>query len=158
MAMTDRHNSEHYLDPTAAAAIANCEKSGAHLPAEVFTVTIPGRFPDLNDMIKLAKAGHGSYQPYAIDKRRNTNTVAWLCKAAHAPKMRRVSVKITWYEPDARRDQDNISAAAKYIMDGLVLASVIPDDRQKYVAGIAHAWAVDKENPRVVVEIEEAGT
>ena len=120
-----------------------------------YRITIPGRLPDLNDMIAQAKRGRGKYQPYAKDKQQYTDMVAWLCKAAHVPHLTRVSVKIKWVEPDTRRDPDNIAAATKYIMDGIVEAGVIPDDRQKYVAGIAHGWAVDKSRPRVVIDIEE---
>lgn len=147
--MTDNRNAEHYPDYTAAQAIEMCAPRR-------YTFSIPGRMPDLNNMIALAKAGHGKYQPYAAHKRRWTDEVAWLCKAAHIPLMGRVSVKITWCEPDKRRDPDNIAAAAKYVMDGLVMAGVIRDDSQRYVSGISHVWNVDKESPRVVVEIEEA--
>lgn len=120
-----------------------------------YTVTIPGRMPDLNDMIAAAKAGRGKYQPYARDKGAYTDMVAWYCKAARVPHLPRVRVRITWIEPDARRDPDNIAAAAKYVMDGLVEAGVIQDDRQRYVAGIEHAWAVDRRRPRVEIEITE---
>ena len=146
--MTDNRNSEHYADPTAAKAIARCTPRS-------YTITIPGRFPDLNDMIAQAKRGRGRYQPYASEKAANTGLVAWACQTAHVPRLGRVRLKITWIEPDARRDPDNISAAQKYICDGLVMAGVIKDDGQRYMAGISHAWGVDKRNPRVVVEIEE---
>lgn len=119
-----------------------------------YTVTIPGRFPGLNDMIALAKRGRGKYQPYARDKATNTEMVAWCCKAAHIPPLKRAAIHITWVEPNERRDPDNIGAAQKYVLDGIVAAGVIPDDRQKYVSGITHEWKVDKANPRVIVEIE----
>lgn len=147
--MTDNRNSEHYHDPTAEKAIARCTPRS-------YTLTIPGRLPDLNDMIALAKAGHGKYQPYAAEKRRWTEEIAWLCKAARIPPLGRVSIKITWYEPDRIRDPDNISGGGtKPILDGLVMAGVMRDDGQRYVTGISHAWGVDKQRPRVVVEIEE---
>ncbi|MFT9076544.1 RusA family crossover junction endodeoxyribonuclease [Ethanoligenens sp.] len=145
--MTDSRNAEHYHDPTAAQAMQNCNRH--------FAIVISGKMPDLNDMIKLAKSGRGKYQPYAREKVRWTQEIAWECKRMHIPQLRRASVKIDWREPDARRDPDNIAAAAKYIMDGLVVAGVIRDDSQRYVTSISHVWHVDKQNPRVVVEIEE---
>lgn len=148
--MSTMRNVEHYPDPTAGTAIAHCKPHR-------YTVTIPGRMPDLNDMVRMAKAGRGRYQPYAIEKRHRTEEVAWCCKAAHIPRMNRVRVKIIWYEPDARRDPDNIiGGGTKPVLDGLVMAGVLDDDSQRYIIGIEHTWGVDKRNPRVVAEIEEA--
>lgn len=51
------------------------------------------------------------------------------------------------------RDPDNITGGQKFILDGLVRGGVIPDDSQKYIAGIIHRFRVDKRKPRVEVEI-----
>lgn len=112
---------------------------------------IPGRLPGLNEIIAAAKNGKGKYQPYALMKERYTNMVAWLAKKL--PRYNEVVLIITWYEPDQRRDPDNIMAGQKFIMDGLVEAGTIPDDGQKHVKGIAHRFRVDKVNPRAEVEI-----
>jgi Holliday junction resolvase RusA-like endonuclease len=69
------------------------------------------------------------------------------------PAYERVVLVITWYEPDRRRDPDNIMAGQKFILDGLVAAGTIPNDSQKYVRGIVHRFKVDRKNPRVEVEI-----
>jgi len=112
---------------------------------------IPGRLPGLNEIIAAAKNGKGKYQPYALMKERYTNMVAWLAKKL--PRYNEVVLIITWYEPDHRRDPDNIMAGQKFIMDGLVEAGTIPDDSQKHVKGIAHRFRVDRINPRIEVEI-----
>jgi Holliday junction resolvase RusA-like endonuclease len=112
---------------------------------------IPGRLPGLNEIIDAAKHGMYKYQPYAKMKAKYTNMVAWLAKKL--PTYERVAIIITWYEPNRHRDPDNISAAQKFIFDGLVAAGTIPDDSQRHIKGIVHRFRVDKENPRVEVEI-----
>lgn len=121
----------------------------------IYTITIPGRLPGLNDMIRQAKQGRRNYQPYALQKAIHTDTVACLCKAAHIPRLERVAVRAYWMEPNRKRDPDNVTAAIKYILDGMVKANVIPDDNQRHVDTIFHKVDVDKHNPRIVVEIEE---
>lgn len=114
---------------------------------------IPGRLPGTNDIIAAAKAGRGKYQPYAIMKEQYTTMVTWLAKKL--PKYERIDICITWYEPNRRRDIDNISGGTKFVLDGLVMAGTIPDDSQKHISSITHRFEIDKENPRVEVELEE---
>ena len=118
------------------------------------TIEYPGRLPGLNEIIKAAKQGRGKYQPYAIMKERYTSDIGWLAKKL--PAYERVDITITWYEPNRRRDIDNITGGGtKFIMDGLVAGGVIKDDSQRYVNSILHNFEVDKENPRIEIEIEE---
>jgi Holliday junction resolvase RusA-like endonuclease len=108
----------------------------------------------MNEIVAEAKKGKGKYQPYAQMKEKYTNMVAWV--AARMPKFNKIDVAITWVEPNMRRDPDNITAAQKFILDGLVRAGIIKDDSQKYVNSIIHRFKVDKRNPRVEVVLEEA--
>ena len=116
-------------------------------------IEIPGRLPGLNEIIDAAKAGRGKYQPYAIMKSEWTHTIAWLAK--QLPAYNRVDITITWHEPNARRDPDNIMGGQKFILDGLVIGGVIKDDSQRYINSVTHHFEVDTENPRIEVEIEE---
>jgi Holliday junction resolvase RusA-like endonuclease len=109
---------------------------------------IEGRLPGLNEMIEAAK---GHFGAYASMKQTYTDMVAWLAKKL--PKYQQVNITITWYEPNEKRDPDNIMAGQKFIMDGLVTAGTIPNDSQRHIKGIVHRFRVDKENPRVEVEI-----
>jgi len=111
---------------------------------------IPGRLPGLNEIIAAAKS---HYAKYSTEKKEYTEEVAWLAKQARLPKFEKAYLVITWYEPDHRRDPDNIMAGQKFILDGLVQAGVLPNDSQKYVRGIVHRFKVDRKNPRVEVEI-----
>ena len=115
-------------------------------------IEIPGRLPSLNDIIEAAKKGRGKYQPYAIMKEQYTSDIGWLAKKL--PAYERVDIIITWYEPDRRRDPDNISGGGtKFILDGLVAGGAIKNDSQRYVNSISHRFEVDRENPRVEIEI-----
>ncbi len=63
--------------------------------------------------------------------------------------------EITWYEPNANRDYDNIVFAKKFILDALVELKILPDDSLKYVRRANDEVKIDKENPRIEVVIKE---
>ena len=118
-------------------------------------IEYPGRLPGLNEIIDAAKQGRGKYQPYAQMKDRYTSEIGWLAKKL--PRYNRVDITITWYEPNRRRDIDNITGGGtKFILDGLVVGGAIKDDSQRYINSIAHQFEVDRENPRVEIEVKEA--
>jgi Holliday junction resolvase RusA-like endonuclease len=113
---------------------------------------IPGRLPGLNEIIDAAKSHFGEY---ATMKETYTSIVGWYAKKL--PRYtKKVAIIITWYEPNRRRDIDNIMAGQKFILDGLVQAGTIPNDSQRYIAGILHKFSVNAENPRIEVEVVEA--
>ena len=116
-------------------------------------IIIPGRLPGMNEIITAAKKGSGKYQPYAMMKDQYTDIVTWLAKGL--PKREKVKIKITWYEPNMKRDIDNIAAGIKFILDGLVKAGVIKDDNQRYVKSIENIFETDTKNPRIEVQIED---
>lgn len=68
-----------------------------------------------------------------------------------------IALKITWYEKNKRRDIDNITFATKFIQDALVKCGILENDSQKYINRIEHNVSVDKDNPRIEVEIIEVG-
>lgn len=117
-------------------------------------IEYPGRLPGLNEIIDAAKQGRGKYQPYAIMKDRYTSEIGWLAKKL--PAYNRVDIVITWYEPNLRRDPDNIMAGQKFILDGLVAGGALPKDTRRHVNSITHIPEFDKENPRVEIEVQEA--
>jgi Holliday junction resolvase RusA-like endonuclease len=116
------------------------------------SLEIPGQFPSLNEVIRMAKS-HWSL--YAREKKKMTESVAWMASALKSHE-RPVSVTFTWWEPNARRDVDNCRAiGCKSILDGLVMAQVIKSDGQKHVQQLRDFFYVDRENPRVLVTIED---
>jgi len=115
------------------------------------SLTIPERLPGLNDIIKGAK--HSPYV-YAKEKRRLTDLVCLLAMAGLKPVTEPAYVHCHWYEHDLRRDPDNIAAGIKFVLDGLVLAKILPDDNRTWITGLQHTFhPIDRRNPRVVVEI-----
>lgn len=115
-------------------------------------ITIPGRLPGLNEYTTANRRN-----PYegARLKAKTEKDIGWAILASKREKLGAVRVKITWFERDERRDIDNVIFAQKFILDSLVRTKVIPDDSRKYVKEITHEVLVDKENPRIEVELEE---
>ena len=69
-----------------------------------------------------------------------------------------VMIHYSFYEPDKRRDLDNIAAVAhKFIQDALVKCRVIENDGWQYIKGFSDEFRVDKHNPRIEVTLIEAG-
>ena len=60
-----------------------------------------------------------------------------------------------WYEPNRKRDLDNISSfSRKVIQDALVHTNVLKNDGWKEITGFRDEFHVDSNNPRIEVEIE----
>lgn len=65
-------------------------------------------------------------------------------------------MQYAWYEPNRRRDFDNISSfGRKVIQDALVKAKVLQDDGWGYIKGFSDEFYVDSKNPRIEVLIVE---
>lgn len=119
-----------------------------------YKFTIRGTLPGLNELIEA--------------ERRNRFIGAKLKKQYEAVVMRAarslgnvefeepVYMVYHWYEKDRRRDKDNICAfGRKVIQDALVKARFLRNDGWKNIAGFEDRFYVDKDRPRVVVEILE---
>lgn len=116
--------------------------------------TISGRLTGLNEYINACR--ENKYIANKL-KKENENKViqgiygSFLKKGYKYP----IILKITWYEPNLRRDTDNIMFGIKFIQDALVKCKILENDSQKYVKGSYHEFSVDKVNPRIEVEIIE---
>jgi Holliday junction resolvase RusA-like endonuclease len=118
------------------------------------TLTIPGTLPGLNEYIAAERGGGGKYRAAAM--KRDAEQLVGLCARSQlrgvqfsAP----VTMHYTWYEPNRRRDKDNISFARKFIQDALVKAGILPGDGWACIEGFSDAFAVDPSNPRICVTI-----
>ena len=77
-------------------------------------------------------------------------------KAQHISKFKgKVSLAFRWYEENMKRDIDNISFAKKFILDSMVQSGIIESDGWRGVIGFTDDFYVDKENPRIEVDINE---
>lgn len=69
---------------------------------------------------------------------------------------KRVIIEYKWYEPNKKRDLDNISGfGKKVIQDALVECDVLKNDGWGYIGGFSDTFFIDKENPRIEVYIKE---
>jgi hypothetical protein len=115
---------------------------------------VDGPLPGMNEMVDAAKGAGGVGRHYARLK------AAWTLKVkAEARRQRilpvaRACLTFEWAEANRRRDPDNVAAAKKLVLDGLVAAGVLPKDGWKAVAGFRDIWAVSA-RPGVLVVIEE---
>lgn len=113
---------------------------------------IDGRLDGLNEYTKACRANR--YGANAMKRKNEAKVIegikrAGLKKAEQYP----LNIYIIWYEPNRRRDCDNITFATKFIQDALVKSGILEDDSQKYIVGVFHRILVDQENPRIEVEL-----
>lgn len=60
-----------------------------------------------------------------------------------------------FFEPNARRDPDNIMSSCKFIFDAMVKSKILENDSQKHVLGVAHYWTVSKVRVGAFVMIDD---
>ena len=115
------------------------------------TFTVPDRLPGYNELTR----GHWSARQRL--KETHMGIVVWCAKIDGVrPVKGLVEISITCYEPNHRRDHDNVVAgAAKIIMDALKNMGIIQGDGQKYVRYVPQPVQVDRIKPRVEIEIRE---
>lgn len=117
-----------------------------------YTFTIKGRLAGLNEIIDENRKGY-----HAGARQKKDEQFLIKLQARHLPAMKEpVSIHYTWYEPNRKRDWDNIMAGQKFIQDALVESHKLKNDGWNNICGISHDFAVDAENPRVVVTITDS--
>lgn len=66
----------------------------------------------------------------------------------------KVFITFAWFEPNKKRDLDNVAAGKKFILDALVSAGTISADNWSGVTGFSDTFYIDKDLPRVEVYID----
>lgn len=119
-----------------------------------YEFVINGRMPGLNEYINKERSNR--YMGSKMKKEWNEVT-----EYAIRQQLKRVQIigqvrlHYIFYEMNNRRDLDNVAGFAhKIIQDALVRTNVIKDDSPKYVVGFTDKFAIDRENPRILVMIE----
>lgn len=120
-----------------------------------YTFTIPFRLNNLNDYINAERTNR--YAAAQMKAKNEKIASAYILKSLKGVKIRSpVKMRYRWYEPDRRRDPDNISSfGRKVIHDALVRCGVLENDGWKNIAGFSDEFYIDKKMPRIEVEIEE---
>jgi hypothetical protein len=112
-------------------------------------ITIFGEFTDLNTYINAERTNR--FKAAKI-KKDNTKLCAWQTVGLPPITTNYNKIIFYWYVSNTRKDPDNIAFAKKYILDGLVDAKVLRNDRWKQISGFEDKFYVDKVKPRVEVE------
>lgn len=125
-----------------------------------YKFTVKGTLPGLNSYLKaerLFSKGHScgndmkqKYQSII------SNAIRAQLKRLHIDNP--VYIRYAYYEPNKRRDLDNIAGVAhKFIQDALVRCKVLDNDGWQNITGFEDKFFVDQDNPRIEVTIIEAG-
>jgi len=119
-------------------------------------LTIGKKFPSLNDTLRKAKRHWANYHK---EKSELTYLVKMHCKQQRLRKSRQpVFLQFTWYEPNRKRDMDNVSFAKKYVLDGMVEAGVLDNDSPRYISGWTERFLKAPRHGVDVIIVEQGDT
>lgn len=122
-----------------------------------YKLTVLGRFPSMNEFIEANRA---SKQKGNRMKQKAQNEIAFyiLDQLKRLRIDKPIYIKYEFYEPNKRRDLDNIAGFFhKVFQDALVDCRIIMNDSWHYIVGFSDDFFVDHKNPRIEIEIEEVG-
>ena len=123
----------------------------------IYTITIDGRFPSLNEYIEANRA----HKQKGNKMRKESEYIISMyimqqLRKVHIDKP--VFIRYRFFEPNKKRDLDNISGYFhKVFQDSLVYNNVIHNDSWQYITGFQDIFDVDNKHPRIEVEIIEQG-
>lgn len=125
-----------------------------------YRFVIKGKLPGLNEYLKAERSfrrghscGNDMKQEYQM---LISNAIRTQLKRLRIKSP--VYIKYKFYEPNKRRDLDNIAGVAhKFIQDALVKCKVLENDGWQHIRGFSDEFYVDQKNPRIEVILLEAG-
>lgn len=118
------------------------------------TLVIKGKLPSLNEYILACRSNRYAGAKMKADTERIIGI--YIARQMQCTTFKgAVKLSFRWYEPNKKRDLDNISFARKFILDALVRNGIIESDGWKGVAGFKDEFFVDKNFPRIEVDIYE---
>lgn len=109
-----------------------------------------GRLPSLNEYIEAERANRfkAAKMKKDLQERIGAEIRAANLKKAEPP----VKLFYVYYEPNKRRDKDNIAAIAhKFVQDSLVSCGILENDGWNDITGFTDEFFIDKKNPRIEV-------
>lgn len=120
-----------------------------------YKLIIPGRLAGMNEYTEQNR--RNKYAGASM-KAKEQARVEWAVRGQIKTKKLNppVNLAYTYYEPNKRRDKDNISAFAhKVVQDALTKTGLLENDGWAEIGNFSDEFFVDKENPRIEVRIEE---
>lgn len=117
-----------------------------------YTFTIQGRLAGLNEII-----AENRKSIYAGAQQKKDTQFLIKLMARNLPALKEpVCIHYHWYEPNRKRDWDNIMAGQKFVQDALVESHKLKNDGWNNICGLEHEFSVDEKNPRVEVTITDS--
>jgi Holliday junction resolvase RusA-like endonuclease len=117
-------------------------------------LTIPGTLPGLNEYISAERTS--KYKAAAMKKEAEKLIDLMIKTQMKGIEFQRpVIMHYWWFEPNKKRDKDNISFARKFVQDSLVRNGVLANDGWSEIERFDDMFSVDEKNPRVEIYIEE---
>lgn len=117
-------------------------------------LVIDGKLPGLNEYTNACRSAKGWQSGYRMKKKAEEQVIGAILSQLKGVKFTdSVYITFTWIEPNKNRDLDNVCFAKKFILDALVKCGVLTDDNRKHVTGFRDYFEIDKDNPRIEVEI-----
>lgn len=114
---------------------------------------IYSRLPTLNEYINKCR-----YNKFAGNsfKKMYQEYVEWCILSSKIKPKEKVSIVYKFYEENKRRDKDNVSSFAKKVInDALQETGILKNDNWECIELMTERFKVDKENPRIEVELYE---
>ena len=106
-----------------------------------------------NAVIDMAKSHWGQYSK---EKKIRTQAVALLCRVQKLhPVQSPPAIRIWFWQRAKRIEKDNLLINTKYLIDGLVMAGILLDDRWDNYTDLDFRFRIDRDNPRIIVEVIE---
>ena len=117
-------------------------------------IVVQGRLPGINDIVSASRTNR--YKANSEKKKAQLLVCHAIGNRKRLSCNKPVVVHLTYYEPNNRRDVDNITGGGnKVILDALVEMGVIVDDSRKWVKQVHPLVYTDAKNPRIEIEIKE---
>lgn len=116
-------------------------------------LTIIGRLDGLNDYTKACRTN--KFAGNKMKQENESHITIFIRNQLSEERFERVAIRFNWFEPNRKRDPDNIAFAKKFILDALVKEGVLKNDTQKYIEHFEDYFYVDASNPRVEVWLTE---
>lgn len=114
--------------------------------------TIHDRLPGINEYTAQQRAN--KYGGNLMKRHAQKGVEAEIRAAKLKPVKSPVTILYTFYEPNKRRDKDNIAGFAhKVIQDALVSCGILKDDAWDYITGYEDRFGIDKKHPHIDVEL-----
>lgn len=123
-----------------------------------YKVIIDGRYPSMNQFIEANRIGKGKWNKGNRMKQECQDEISYYINAqlhkVHIDKP--IYLEYTFYEPNKKRDLDNISGFFhKIFQDALVHCGIIHNDSWHYITGFSDEFLVDSNCPRIEITIKE---